>query len=480
MRDIDEVLLEKIKQALRTVYNDADPKMDIIVAQTNKYLTPGLLLTPYTVRVGAILGPLDIAVRREDANAIPQGLSMVYIENGIAKVAWLNIDDHVGRGWKWQYDIGPAVDCAIDYDGRWVRIWSFNDLYFTTTSRWALVTQGEPYIALVKPDGSLTVQYGQGAPLNLAESGVTKISLMRSWKNVLLWNHDHGIIAAYIRNGEVRYRSYAQQADGVTTLWENERTLTEFAGTAANLALFRTNDYRTGLLVEINGEIHMATSTRNWAGMAIQDHTVSVTGTGLLVQMIPVAYEDAYHIHTIAVEGTEVSCKLCPPIWPQVVDIYNPGPDDTVTILIECDIDLYGTLTGLQAAFTVRDSAATPVNYAVSATAKGLTDKIIKLTVANFESAYGDLTVTYTFATAPIYSQVEGGCFMELDGFVKTFTPDLMPPEGYTKHTISVTGTSVLVDLKFVTYVYPVHNHTISVQGTGVTVTLIHVDDIPP
>ena len=41
------------------------------------------------------------------------------------------------------------------------------------------------------------------------------------------------------------------------------------------------------------------------------------------------------------------------------------------------------------------------------------------------------------------------------------------------QHTISVEGTELSVDLKFVTYVYPEHDHTISVTGTGLLVDLI-------
>ena len=63
---------------------------------------------------------------------------------------------------------------------------------------------------------------------------------------------------------------------------------------------------------------------------------------------------------------------------------------------------------------------------------------------------------------------------MELDSFSESFTPDIMPPEGYNVHTISVTGTELSVDLLFVTYVYPEHDHTISVNaGTPTKATAV-------
>ena len=212
--------------------------------------------------------------------------------------------------------------------------------------------------------------------------------------------------------------------------------------------------------------------------MAIEDHNISGQITDVTVDLIPIT-EDEYHDeHYISGAITDLSCKLCPAIWPQVQTIANPDASDTVTILITCDLPLYGTLTGLQSAFIVRDNINT--NFTVSATQKGLTDNIIVLTVANFESASGDLTVTYTHLTAPIYAQVEGGCFMQLDDFAIAFTPDLTPPEAYTAHNISGQITDVVVDLKLVTYTNGIHDHSISGTITDVTVTLIHIDDINP
>ena len=224
--------------------------------------------------------------------------------------------------------------------------------------------------------------------------------------------------------------------------------------------------------------MHWVLTDRNWATMAIEAHYISATIKDVLVDLKAITYTDIYHEHTISAAVTEAAVLYCPAIWPQVVSISNPSTDDTVTILIECDLNLYGDLTGLQAAFTVVDGIGTP--YTVSATAKGLTGNIIKLTVANFEGASGDLTVTYTFNTAPIYSQVDGGCLMELSSFSQAFTPLIAPPEGYNVHTISASVTGVTVDLLPVTYIDGHTDHTISASVTGVTVNLIHVNDINP
>ena len=479
MRAIPDTLRTKINQAFQTIHGNNQPRMDIIAQKVTKYLTEGTLLQARTIRTGTDLGPLDICIRREDVNADPTEIIMAYIENGTAKVATLPYVHTPDQEFTYQYTIGEAVDVACDFDGGWYKITDRTGIYFDTSIIWALQTFGEPYLVRVMTDGTLHIQQGQsGASLQLADSGVTKVSCLRGWKNTYLWNHDQGIIVAYIRSGAVCYRNYAQQPPDQPALWENERTITEFATPASNVSIFRTNDYRVGILAEISGAMHWVLTDRNWATMAIEAHYISATIKDVLVDLKAITYTDIYHEHTISAAVTEAAVLYCPAIWPQVVSISNPSTDDTVTILIECDLNLYGDLTGLQAAFTVVDGIGTP--YTVSATAKGLTGNIIKLTVANFEGASGDLTVTYTFNTAPIYSQVDGGCLMELSSFSQAFTPLIAPPEGYSDHTISATVTGVTVNLLNVQYIEPYTTHTISTAVTGVAVTLIHVNDINP
>lgn len=295
MRDIAPALLDKIAKSYQTIHGNAEPHLDIIVQQSTQFLEQGLMLNPCTLWVDAELTAIDIAASRQDKNAAPQELSMVYIVDGVAKLATLDATNNICRDWVYRKDLGPAVDCAIDYDGRWQRITAFDDEFYSVTSRWALVTFGEPYIALVKPDGSLTVQQGDSAPIELADTGVTRVSLMRGWKNAIIYNADQGIICAYIKSGNVMYRSYCLQPPADPALWEIERQVTEFdtsVNPATHISLFRTNDYRAGFLAEINGEIHMSVTDRNWSGMAIDDHTITATVTDLLVTLHPVTFTD--------------------------------------------------------------------------------------------------------------------------------------------------------------------------------------------
>ena len=480
MRAIPSLLLDKIQAAYQTIHGNADPKLDIIVQQSTQFLEQGLMLNPCTLWVDEELTAIDIAVSRQDKNQAPQELSMVYIVDGVAKLATLDATDNICRDWVYRKDLGPAVDCAIDYDGRWQRITAFDDEFYSVTSRWALVTFGEPYIALVRPDGSLTIQQGDSEPIVLADTGVTRVSLMRGWKNAIIYNADQGIICAYIRDGDVMYRTFALQPPENPALWEVERQVEEFdtsVNPATHISLFRTNDYRAGFLAEIDGEMHMSVTTRNWSGMAIDDHTITATVTDLFAEIIPITYPVSVHDHSISATVRMDFMGCCPEIYPEIIDIYNE-PETPTEIHIQFDKTMSSS-GNLAAAFLVRDNAMT--TYAVSGAS--ITGDTLTLTTANFEGASGDITITYAYNTAPVFwINDEGGCHMEIGDFVETFTPDLAPPTGYSEHSITAAVTDLDVELLLITYpaLYDDAEHTVTAAVTGLSVVLIHVDDIDP
>ena len=101
-------------------------------------------------------------------------------------------------------------------------------------------------------------------------SAVIKVKAIRGWKNVNFPDKDQGIIAAYIKtDGKVYYSSYCQTVD-YTYVWEPERQLVEFTGSALSLNMFITNDFRMGFSIEdSSNKIHWLVTERNWAGLAI-------------------------------------------------------------------------------------------------------------------------------------------------------------------------------------------------------------------
>ena len=110
------------------------------------------------------------------------------------------------------------------------------------------------------------------------DTGVTRVRAIRAWKNVNLPAHDQGIVVGYIKtDGTVWYRNYCQQAD-YSYVWESPKQLTDFTGTAVNLNLFLSNDYRMGFVIEDSThQVYWFVTPRNWAGMALGQDIIAVT-----------------------------------------------------------------------------------------------------------------------------------------------------------------------------------------------------------
>ncbi len=292
MLPIPSSLLDKVKQAMQTIGNNAEPKMTIIAQKAAKFLTQGSFLNPRTVRTGNSLGPLDICIRREDYMQEPTEIVMVYIEDGLAKVATLPYVHTPDIYFTYQYTVGPATDVACDFDGRWNLITDRSDLYFDTTTIWALQTFGEPYIVTVN-EGILSVRQGNGSATNLSTDTV-KCSIIRGWKSTIYeFTNDQGLICAYTKNdGKVYYRNYCEQSN-TSFIWEFEQEITNFTalGLVSEINLFRANDYRIGFLAEISGVIHMLLTERSWSGMAIlPEMGFTVVGASVSINRLLINY----------------------------------------------------------------------------------------------------------------------------------------------------------------------------------------------
>ena len=193
--------------------------------------------------------------------------------------------------WKTQFELGNGSAVAIAFDGEW-------EFY---RKKWQLKTYEEPWLFWVNSSGKLQAQLWDDAATKVElASSVVKVKAIRGWKNVNFLDRDQGIIAGYIKSdGKLYYRNYCTQLDGNTT-WENERQVVEFTGTAVNLNMFITNDYRMGFVVEDNlGKIHWIITTRNWAGMAIAPERIVAYPYEVKLDLIPIEYPQGYHNETI-------------------------------------------------------------------------------------------------------------------------------------------------------------------------------------
>ncbi|HZJ98512.1 MAG TPA: hypothetical protein VFC79_00810, partial [Tissierellaceae bacterium] len=227
------------------------------------------------------LGDVSLAPRRFKTRGTPNRIYEIHVDNGIVKTSIREYPDKLKDGWQDQFTLGAGSKVAIAFNGHWERY----------RKLWRLVTDEKPHILWVDGDNKLQTQLWDNAESKQElDTNVVYVRALRGWKNVNFIDKDQGIVAGYIKSdGTVWYRNYCQSIDG--NVWENERQLEEFTGTAISLNLFITNDYRMGFIVEdSSGKVFWYITERNWAGMAIAPETLTVAPAELDINFIPIEY----------------------------------------------------------------------------------------------------------------------------------------------------------------------------------------------
>ncbi len=307
MRNIPPDLLAKIMKQNQTIYENADPRMSIQVSRAKTTVTDSTYWTVETIRTKEGLGDSCITARRFDPRGKPNRLYNIYVDNGIVKTAYREYPDYHEVGWQYQFDLGQGSAVAIAFDGSW-ELHKVKQKYL-----WCLITDENPYVFWVDNSGDLYVQTWDDVDTRVhLASDVVKVKAERGWKNVSFPERDHGLIAAYIKtDGRPYYRSFCYQEVSDKFIWETEREVEEFEGTANTLNLFITNDYRTGLVIEgTDGKVFWLITDRNWAGMAIAPESITVAPIKVTATLTPIEYPEGYETEYLSVAPTEVIAEL--------------------------------------------------------------------------------------------------------------------------------------------------------------------------
>ena len=111
-------------------------------------------------------------------------------------------------------------------------------------------------------------------------TGVDRICALRGWVPAQGSPYDdQGLVVAYIKLGSIYYRNYSLQLNGSTYLWNPETLIAELNhGDYTDVALFRTNDFRIGVLAKrSNNEVYYVLTERNYAGMSFYPEIMSAS-----------------------------------------------------------------------------------------------------------------------------------------------------------------------------------------------------------
>jgi len=469
MRSIDPSLLSKINSQNQTIYNNANPKMRVAVARAKTTIMDYTYWTVEIIRQKPGLGDISLAPRRFKVKGPPNRIYEIHVDNGVVGTAIREYPDKLKIGWQNQFTLGTGSNVAIAFNGHWERY----------RKLWRLVTDVEPWIVWVDGNNKLQAQHWDDETSKLELStGISSVRALRGWKNATLEYLDQGIVVAYIKtDGTVWYRNYADQTDG-TIVWEYEKQLTEFTGTAVSLNLFITNDYRIGFIIgDSTGKFFWYITDRNWAGMASPLEFIGLGIADIEFAVYEIEYKEAYSDENITTGISDFWFNIAGPIYPEVVSVENPeGSEIQLSLKFNYEIAPDIDLTAIKNAFTITDSLST--EFFITTTEVGINRAEILFNMPNFSSASGNMFIDYDRAVLELDCLNEGSRFI-IESFNFEFTPDLEPPIYQTEENITVGIIDLAFDVSEVSYINAFREDNIEVGIADISFVVTKIADIP-
>lgn len=261
MKPIPLAIKEKLINRFKAESTNSQLNLRIVATQTR---INTLLSEPIHQEISPSYG--DVTLRQM---AGEKQLSLAYaicLDHGIATIYKRDFPAMFEAPWEKQWSLeGSSSDVAIEYNGQW-KMDASNQWYFLETEQF-------PYIFFVV-DGHLYVQqWRESDSRQLLASGVSQISACKGWQNRFDVDLDQGLLIGYLKAGKVYYRGLCTQDDG-SLVWENEREVSLLGNGNSTLSVIRTNDFRVGFVTENSGQIKIAITHRNYAGMSVPPESV--------------------------------------------------------------------------------------------------------------------------------------------------------------------------------------------------------------
>ena len=470
MRNLPQSVTNKLNSKHQTTYNNSNMNMDVYVARAKNTVDDGTYWTVEIIREGSGLGDVSVAPRRFKPYGPPNRLYGIHVHNGEVKTLIREYPDRLKDGWKDQFSLGAGSSVAMAFNGEWQRYRQF----------WRLVTDEKPYVSWVDGNGDLWLQKWDEHDTKIQlSSGVSKVSMIRAWKSTTIHHLDQGIVVAYIKtDGTVWYRNYCIQED-YTEIWEYEKELTDFTGTAVNVNLFIANDYRMGFVIEDSlGQVHWLVTPRNWGGMASLAEHLAAGVSDVTFEVTPITYPDLYnddeHIESsVAIERFYV----CPAdVVPAIVGTERLSFSDKKTIQIMFNYELECELDNLKESLTLKNIANQPFTIdTVEENGNVLTIKTVE------EMPFSqDVILTYDMAGSYYLAfRISDTCLYDYGSSIN-LTIEGIPPTGFTSEYLEGTVT----DISFVvTQVYysSIYSDGESLEGavTDISFVVTQVGDKP-
>lgn len=251
----------------------------ILWQQKISYTSGGLQSDAIVVNRKAFSAALDIYAVAGYQNSNDAAMSRVFVvakqadKCGVWETTTESVDDPGSYTLVGKLQRG-FTDAAITFDGTW----SLNK----TKNIYMLATEEVPWIFSVCGD-ALYGQYGPDGEYQLIDSEVRYCAAERGYypEDYADLESDQGVVVAYImKNGTVRYRTYAVTSTGKR--WLAAEDIGSYASdTVKGIQLHRLNDYRMGIVVTTTTGTYWHITDRVYSQMAFRPESFKVQAPGI-------------------------------------------------------------------------------------------------------------------------------------------------------------------------------------------------------
>jgi len=286
MRAIDATLKARIQLAQQTLYNNAEPKMDVTVSRPRTPITRAGFWQESIVTAGATAICTSVAVRRMVDK--PTRAYVAYVTDaGSLVVKYAELNTAISRLiWITVETIADCTACAIDFDGHFANLVSKNINYLTDELPWLFYVTS----AGALKGGILGETYD-----TLVASNVMALDAIRGvaskYKDL-----DQGLLLFYIIGGDVYYNQL------IAGVWTGQEQVTLAPANSVSIKAERVFDWRIVLQVMDNTgalyEIFTKMEASGWNGTDF----IQITDITIATALIEVFYSEYQNTENISVD----------------------------------------------------------------------------------------------------------------------------------------------------------------------------------
>jgi len=377
MRAIDATLKARIELAQQTLYNNANPQMDVTVTRPRTPITRAGFWQESIVTAGATSVCTSVCVRRQVKH--PTRAYVAYVTEGgtlVVKYADLVSVEFSKLQWITVETIAGCTACAVELDGFFRPV---------PRNRVEFLTDETPWLFYVTAAGALMGGLLGGTYEVLVGANVTALDAIRGEASYHK-DEDQGLLLFYIINGGVYYRQL------IAGVWGGQSTVTLAPANAVKIKAERVFDWRIVLQVTEAGgalyEIFAKMQASGWNGTEFLQFSVSGSG-----QMFDIYYYDFFNEENVSLDISGFGDLLynLSPVMLRAYNLANVDEDFGYKIRVIWDEDL-NLVSGNETAFSMVDSTLAVFGCTAITV---ISSRELELDMQNFNNAVGAVTLSY-------------------------------------------------------------------------------------